>query len=181
MTILLLCGSIANKSHTLALLQHLEQLFVSKGHQATLWDLKTQSLPIALPEYHHDPTQHPDATVREFAAAVTGADAVILGSPLYHGSYSGVLKNALDSLTGDAFGGKWAGLVGNAGSPRASHVQLVHLRQVVNTMSGYTLQTQIGTSGADYTETPEQYELTDEGIKKRCVRLVEELEECIHG
>ena len=175
MKIFLLCGSIAQKAHTNALLHHLAGLLKEKGNETVIWDLKAQPLPIALPEYHKDPTVHPDPIVRKFVDEVEKTDAVILGSPLYHGSYSGVLKNALDNLRGDAFHRKWVGLVGNASGVRASHVEFSHLRQVVNTMEGYGLQTQIGTAKTDYDEMPDAYVLKDEDIKKRCARLVEEL------
>lgn len=173
--ILLLCGSTAQKSHTLALLQHIQALLKTKGCDTTLWDLKTAPLPFVLPEYHKDPTQHPEKVVRDFVAEVESADVVILGSPLYHGSYTGVLKNALDNLRGDAFRGKWVALVGNAGSLRASHVQFSHLRQVVNALVGYTAQTQVGTCKEDYEAHETAYALTDEGMQQRCERLVTEL------
>ena len=175
MKIVLLCGSIAQKSHTLALLEHLQGLLEESGIQTSLWNLKTSPLPIALPEYHKDPTLHPKKIVRDFVSEVEESDAIILGSPLYHGSFTGVLKNALDNLRGDALHGKWTGLVGNAGGTRASHVQFSHLRQVVNAMEGYTAQTQIGTWKTDYEEQEEKYVLQDQGIKERCERLVDEL------
>lgn len=175
MKAILLCGSLANQSHTLALLRYLGELLTVKGVEVVMWDLKAKPVPFVLPEYHKDPSQHPDPVVKKLVAEVASVDFILLGSPLYHGSYSGVLKNALDNLHGDAFKGKWVGLVGNASGMRASHVEFSHLRQVVNTMSGYTAQTQIGTCREDYTETPDGYVLTSEDMKKRCDRLVNEL------
>lgn len=175
MNILLLCGSAAQHSRTHALLTHIGNSLQAKTCVVEMWDLSEKPLPFALPQYHKDPLQHPDAFVRAFAEKIQAADAIILGSPLYHGSYTGVLKNALDNIAGNAFAGKWAALVGNAGSIRASHVQFSHLRQVVNTMGGYTAQTQIGTCGEDYTKTAEGFVLNDESMKQRCERLVTEL------
>jgi azobenzene reductase len=175
MKILLLCGSIAQKSHTHALLVYLEELFKERNFETNFWDLKMKPLPIAIPEFHKDPTIHPDKAVRDFVQAIEEADIIILGSPLYHGSYSGVLKNALDNLRQDPFRNKWIGLVGNASNLRADHVQFSHLRQVSNTLVGYTAQTQIGTCSEDYSETETTYILTDDGIKERCARLVKEL------
>lgn len=175
MKTLIICGSIAGKSHTLALLNYINNLINQSGGEVTVWNLKDKPLVIAIPEYHKDPTQHPDLTVKEFIKVVEEADSIILGTPLYHGSYSGVLKNALDQLRWNAFKGKWIGLVGNAGGPRADHVSFSHLRNVVNSMVGYTIQTQVGTSGIDYEETADIYILNDQGIKERCQRLVTEL------
>jgi azobenzene reductase len=175
MRILLVCGSIAEKSHTNALLRYIQKLFEDKNTEVEFWDLKKKSIPICLPKYHKDPTKNPSREVRDFVSEVELADLIILGSPLYHGSFSGVLKNALDNLRWDAFRGKWIGLVGNAGGPRAIHTQVTHLRQVVNTLAGYCAQTQITTSGVDYVENEENYEIEDVSIKDRCMRLVDEL------
>ncbi|WP_375694260.1 NADPH-dependent FMN reductase [Bartonella sp. AD24XZML] len=46
---------------------------------------------------------HCDAKVYTFVKTIADADDVILASPVYHGSYSGGLKNALDNLDYDAF------------------------------------------------------------------------------
>lgn len=50
-----------------------------------------------LPHFNPGPTG-PTAEQAEFAQAVREADGVILATPGYHGSLSGLLKNALDSL-----------------------------------------------------------------------------------
>lgn len=47
---------------------------------------------------------------------VVGADALIVGTPVYRGSYTGVLKNLFDVLPNDALQGKAVGLVATAGS-----------------------------------------------------------------
>lgn len=180
MKALLLCGSVAQKSHTLALLEYVEELLKQNGFETVLWELKTTPLPVVVPEYHRDPMQHPEKMVKDFVTEVETADVVVLGSPLYHGSYSGVLKNALDNLRGDAFRDKWVGVVGNAGGLRSSHVQFSHLRQVVSTLVGYCAQTQIGTCPQDYAEVGGKYILQDLDMKQRCERLVKELVKQLH-
>lgn len=174
MNVFLLCGSSAEKSHTSTLLQFIAASFEEQEAQTTLWDLRSNPLPFALAEFHKDPTLNPDPTVRKFIAAVDAADVIILGAPLYHGSYSGVLKNALDHLRGDALQNKWVGLVGNASGVRAGHLQFSHLRQVVNTLYGYCAQTQVGTCRDDYVTTPEGLVLRNDDMKDRCNRLVSE-------
>lgn len=47
---------------------------------------------------------------------VVEADALIVGTPMYRGSYTGVLKNLFDVLPNDALQGKAIGLVATAGS-----------------------------------------------------------------
>ena len=46
---------------------------------------------------------------------VRAAEGIILGTPEYHGGFSGVLKNALDLMGFDEFEGKMMGLVGVSG------------------------------------------------------------------
>lgn len=47
---------------------------------------------------------------------VVEADAVIVGTPMYRGSYTGILKNLFDVLPNNALEGKAIGLVATAGS-----------------------------------------------------------------
>jgi NAD(P)H-dependent FMN reductase len=75
----------------------------------------------------------------------------------------------------DAFKGKWIGLVANQGSPSADMVAFTHLRQVVNTVYGYTLQTQVKSNKHQYSESPSGYVLEDQEVLARCVRLVDEI------
>lgn len=175
MKILLICGSIATKSHTNALLHFIQTLIKNKGVETSFWDLKKNPLPIALPEYHKHPWDNPSKTVKEFVRLVKNVDGFVLGSPLYHGSYSGVLKNALDNLHYDAFLNKAAALVSNSSSIRNCAHPCEHLRLVVRALYGYVLQSQIGTANSDYEEAKEGYLLQEPEIKERCERMVDEL------
>ena len=58
------------------------------------------------------------------------ADFLILGTPNYHGSFSGILKNALDHLNMDHFKMKPVGLICNSGGIVSSE-PLSHLRVIV--------------------------------------------------
>jgi len=175
MKIALICGSISKKSHTRVLLTYIESLLKSKGAETVFWDLSLRPLSIAIPEYHKNPLQSPDKNVRDFVTLITSVDGLVLGSPLYHGSYSGVLKNALDNLAYDAFRNKPIALVSNSSSIRNCAHPCEHLRLVVRALYGYALQTQIGTANSDYEEKGTGLLLIDEEIKKRCLLLTQEL------
>jgi NAD(P)H-dependent FMN reductase len=175
MKILLMCGSIAKKSHTRAFLRFIEDLLKKEKVETVFWDLQAKPVQIAIPEYHKDPLKNPDTQVREFVQDVMYVDGFVLGSPLYHGSYSGVLKNALDNLYYDAFRNKPVALVSNSSSIRNCAHPCEHLRLVVRALYGYVLQSQIGTTNEDFKDTKGSYILENEEIKERAVRLVEEL------
>ncbi len=85
----------------------------------------------------------PAGAVADFVAALRDADGVIVGSPGYHGSLSGMVKNALDHvelLRGDArvyFDRMPVGLVATAGGWQAAVSTLGALRTVVHALRGW--------------------------------------------
>ncbi|PKW11907.1 FMN reductase [Streptomyces sp. 1222.5] len=100
-TILVVCASPSARSTTRAALQRavvprLEHL----GHD-TGW-LSVRDLPAA-PLMAADPTA---PALQRAAAALDSADGVVLGTPVYKASFSGLLKVFLDVLPRDALGGK---------------------------------------------------------------------------
>lgn len=175
--VLLLCGSPAARSRTHGLLRFVAALLLERGARPGLWCLRERPLPPVDPDYHADPSVHPDERVRAFVEAVRRADGIVLGTPLYHGSYSSTLKTALDNLCYDAFRRKPVALVSNAGGSRNCTQACEHLRPVVRTLFGYTTQCQIGTSRGDYAETADGYRLASDEIKRRCAALADEVVE----
>lgn len=75
------------------------------GVEVRLLDLRELDLPMYRPDRADDP-----AAVRTVAEAVAWADAFLLGSPDYHGSMSGAMKNFLD-YHWEEFAGKLFGYV----------------------------------------------------------------------
>ncbi len=80
----------ANASTTRAVAQGLD-LARGFGAEVRLLDLRALDLPMFRPD-----AEDPSPAIREAAEAVAWADAFWLGSPDYHGSMSGALKNFLD-------------------------------------------------------------------------------------
>lgn len=137
MKVLLLSGSVGKKSCTRTLLLHLKDLLDTKGVETIWWDLAENPLPIAVPEFHTRQNKHPDKIVRKFAKIIQEVDGFVLGSPLYHDSYSGVLKNALDNLPNEAFLRKPVGLVSHSSNIRSCVTPCNNLRPVVRSLGGY--------------------------------------------
>jgi MsuE subfamily FMN reductase len=63
-----------------------------------------------------DPASYGEAT-REVVDRIGSADALIVASPIYRGSYPGVLKNLFDLIPSNALEGKVVGLIATAGTP----------------------------------------------------------------
>jgi NAD(P)H-dependent FMN reductase len=74
--------------------------------------------------------------------AVKEADGVILGTPEYHGSFSGVLKNALDLMGFDEFEGKLIGLVGVSGGVMGAFEGMNSLRNVGRALHAWVVPEQ---------------------------------------
>ena len=95
-----------------------------------------------LPIYNpHDPFCGPEMI--RFLAAVSAADGIIVSTPGYHGSISGVVKNALDSLEGlrddprPYFDGRAVGCIVSAGGAQASGSTLAALRSIIHALRGW--------------------------------------------
>ncbi len=81
--------------------------------------------------------------VDAFVAALRSADGVIIGSPGYHGTFSGMVKNALDYvelMSGDDrpyFHGLPVGLVATAAGWQAAVATLIGLRSITHALRGW--------------------------------------------
>ena len=152
------CGSLRERSYTrLALERSLDGVREAGGTGEVL-DLREYDLPVL--DADEDAQGDSEAVVER----VGDADALVLGTPVYHGSYSGVLKNALDHCGFDEFDGKTVGLlaVSGGGFPVTA---LEHLRSVCRALNAWVLPHQ-----AALPRVSAQFdggELTDEGLARR--------------
>ncbi|GGM05593.1 NADPH-dependent FMN reductase [Nakamurella endophytica] len=93
------------------------------------------------PPYHSG--AQPPPTARDYVEAVRAADAVVISSPGYHGTVSGLVKNALDYLeelrTDDRpyLHGRAVGLIAVARGWQAAVTTLTTLRQVTHALRGW--------------------------------------------
>ena len=71
------------------------------------------------------------------------ADGIIIGSPEYHGSFSGILKSALDPIGSEEFEGKMVGLIGVAGGQIGATNTLNHLQTVGRALHPWVIPTQV--------------------------------------
>ncbi|RAK57504.1 NADPH-dependent FMN reductase [Phenylobacterium deserti] len=83
------------------------------------------------------------AAQRELADAVRGADGVIVATPGYHGSLSGLIKNALDTLEvtrkdpAPYFQGRPVGTIVTADGWQAAGTTLSALRAIIHALRGW--------------------------------------------
>ena len=97
---------------------------------------------LQLPLYQPDNAER-CAGARELVAELARADGIILGSPGYHGSISGLIKNALDyaeDLRSDVrpyFSGRAVGCIATAGGWPGAVNTLGALREIVHALRGW--------------------------------------------
>jgi FMN reductase len=95
-----------------------------------------------LPHFNPSPAG-PSPEQAELAAAVREADGIILATPGYHGSLSGVVKNALDTLEltrgheRPYFEGKPVGVIITADGAQAGGTTLMAVRGIIHAMRGW--------------------------------------------
>lgn len=109
-----------------------------RGARTHLISGEALRLPLYAPE---DPSRSDAA--RAMVAELIKADGIVLGSPGYHGTLSGVIKNALDyaeDMRVDArpyFAGRPVGCVATAGGWQGAVHTLGALRNIVHALRGW--------------------------------------------
>jgi NAD(P)H-dependent FMN reductase len=159
-----LCGSLRDDSYTRIALEHALAAASDRGAETELLDLRDLELPV----YDADDDDAGDAPhLRE---RVREADTVLLGTPMYHGSYSAPLKNALDYCGFDEFENKTVGLLGVAGGSFPI-TALEHLRSVCRALDAWVLpyQAAVPSSHSQF----EDGQFTDEDLANRVAVLGE--------
>jgi len=131
-TVVAISGSLRAHSYTRLALRRALAAAEDAGAETALLDLRSFDLPPLNP----DVDDQGDSAA--FTRQVREADALLLGTPMYHGSYSGVLKNALDHCGFDEFEGKTVGLLAVAGGAFPI-TALEHLRSVCRALDAWVL------------------------------------------
>jgi len=94
------------------------------------------------------------------------ARGIILGTPEYHGSFSGVLKNALDLMGSEQFEGKMVGLVGVSGGRMGAINALNSLRNICRSLHAWVVPEQASIPQA-WQEFGDDGQMQDEDLEKR--------------
>ncbi|GAA4804319.1 NADPH-dependent FMN reductase [Streptomyces ziwulingensis] len=150
--ILGILGSAAKDSVTREILLRAGERVARAKTRLHLVDLAVEfPEPHRLAEYDDPPPGSQTARLRALAAR---CDAAVLATPVYHGSYSALLKNALDHLTGDALTGRPVGLIAAGGGPRGAGTACDQLRTVVRALGGWAAPTHVATTAADLVPGP---------------------------
>ncbi len=120
------------------LLLHAVARCEAHGAEATVFAGDAIDLPMYAPH-----RSERDAKAQALIAALRTADGIIVASPAYHGTVSGVVKNVLDyaqDLAADPqpyFDGRAVGLIAIAGGWQAAGSTLATLRSIAHALRGW--------------------------------------------
>jgi azobenzene reductase len=131
MKFLILTGSNRRDATSTRLALAVGRRLAAAGQEVNRLDLYEKPVPLYDPDLDYEQDPH----VSELYAKFLEADAIVLASPEYHGSMSGVLKNALDHLGFEHFDGKPVLAVASAGGAVGVST-LTHIQTVVRNLHG---------------------------------------------
>ena len=141
------------------------------GADTQVLDLRQMQLPFCNGDKEYP--DYPD--VMRLQEAVQEADGLILATPEYHGSVSGVLKNALDLMSFDQLSGKVTGLISVLGGQSNSNA-LNDLRVIMRWVHGWVIPEQVAI-GQSWKAFDKDGKLLDENISQRFDQFAESLVE----
>ena len=160
-------GSTTQKGHTHALVKHIADEISRLGVHVDIVDLSTANIPI----YGFD--ENGEGDLPDIKAKLQRADGILLGSPEYHGSYTGVLKNLLDHCYLDEFARKPVALCGVAGGDVGAVNTLNALRIVCRWVHSFVIPHQVSIPNSK--RNIKDGKLVEEKHRKRADQLAKEL------
>lgn len=103
---------------------------------------------------------------------ILSADCLIIGTPIYQASISGVLKNLLDHLPVDGLMGKAVGMVANGGTDKHYLVMEYHLKSILTFLKATVPNNNVFVHN-DYFD--EENDLQDRNLHVRFEKLAKEI------
>jgi FMN reductase len=164
-----MAGSLRPNSYSQQVLQLAAQRLQVLGADVEILDLRTLNLPFC--RGGGDYSDYPD--VAKLQTAFQEADGFILVTPEYHGSVSGVLKNALDLMSFDQLDGKVAGLISVLGGQSNSNA-LNDLRTILRWVHTWVIPEQVAI-GQVWKAFSEDGKLLDEKLSQRMDEFAQSL------
>ncbi|AEN06632.1 NADPH-dependent FMN reductase [Halolamina sp.] len=172
-------GSMRDGSYTKAALHYALDAAETAGVETDFIDLATVDLPLYDPDV--DTEDAGDAT--DLLARMRAADGVILGSPVYHASYSAAFRSFHDYCGFDEYEHTVVGLLCSAGGGTIAGT-LGDMRSTVRGVHGWTLPMEVGLRGArnmfeerEHAAEPgelgsdSEYRFTDDSLRARTCKL----------
>lgn len=164
-------GSLRSESYSQQALINAAQRVEALGADVEILDLRRMRLPFC--DGGKEYPDYPD--IEKLRETVKQADGLILATPEYHGSVSGVIKNALDLMSFEHLEDKVAGLISVLGGQANSNA-LNDLRLIMRWVHGWVIPEQIAI-GQAWSAFNEEGKLLDEKLSERFDKFAQSLVE----
>jgi NAD(P)H-dependent FMN reductase len=135
--VLAVSGSLRDASYTYSALRYALRAAADAGATTGTVDVREVDLPL------YDPDEGDVGDAAAVKRRIREADAVLLGSPVYHGSYSAAFRNVHDYCGFDEYEDTVVGLVAAAGGGSYGST-LDHMRATVRGVHGLVVPAQVG-------------------------------------
>lgn len=155
-------GSRREGSYTRAALRYALDAAEDAGAETDFIDLGAVDLPL----YHPDVDEQGDSP--DLMRRMRAADGVVLGSPVYHGSYSSAFRSFHDYCSFDEYEDTVVGLLVTAGGGTVAST-LDHMRVTVRGVHGWVIPHQVGIRNAS--RKFEDGVFQDEALRERTEKL----------
>jgi azobenzene reductase len=164
MRLVLVCGSIREGSYTRELLKQIIKNLDKTVCEIDLIDFREIPLPF------FDGSLENRALAKPFVQKIIEADGLIIASPEYHNSFSGVLKNAFDFVTSEHIGNKPIAIMATAGGGKGGINCLNGMRTFLRGLYGLVLTEQIIFDNSDFNEN---LECVNKGSLQKAIDLAQ--------
>lgn len=159
-------GSLRRGSYTDIVVKKALQGATDAGADSTFINLRKFELPF----YGMVPDKDFPPDVFRLREIIKQSHGVVLGTPEYHSSISGVLKNFLDFMRFEEFEGKMVGLVGVSGGNLGATNALNSLRTIGRCLHAWVLPQQVSVPQV-HKQFDKQGQFLDEAIEKRLFEI----------
>ncbi len=169
MKVVCIGGSLREDSYSMQALGLAAKRLEALGAEVKVLDLKEMNLPFC--DGGSDYPDYPDVEVMR--SHVTESSALVIATPEYHGSVSGVIKNALDLMSFDHLENKVTGMISVLGGQSNSNA-LNDLRVIMRWVHAWVIPEQIAI-GQAWNAFAADGNLKDEKLSQRLDDFVKSL------
>lgn len=163
-----LVGSFSRPSRSYALVETIAGLARDQyGLRPRLYDLIDFGPSLGNARRHDDL----DETARQAIEDIISADVLVVGSPVYKGSYTGLFKHLIDLIDPLALQGKPVILTATGGGDRHALIVEHQLRPLFGFFMAHTLPSAIYAADRNFAD----YRLVSEPVHRRAEQAAEEL------
>ncbi|MER9580863.1 FMN reductase [Mesorhizobium sp. M0276] len=163
-----LVGNFSRPSKSYALVETVAGLAAEQyGFRTQLHDLTDIGPSLGNARHSNDL----DAVARQAVQNIVSADVLVVGSPTYKGSYTGLFKHFFDLVDPIALQGKPVILTATGGGDRHALIVEHQLRPLFGFFMAHTLPSAVYAADRDFAD----YRLVSEPIRRRAEQAVAEL------